>query len=230
MPPEKSPAPVFPSAGAAMGPAQTTTLVLVRHGETDWNREGRIMGTADIPLNEAGRSQARAAGAFVASFKPDRIVASPLLRARQTAETVAEAAGASLHFDERLVEVRFGDWQGRDYAELAGDERAVAFLTDPVNNRTPGGETIVDVKQRGLEALATAEPGETVAFVSHGDILRAVLSHYLAVPITEFRRIRCDNCGVSVVNVAGPLTEVAFVNALPDSERAHDPVHWRRGY
>lgn len=208
--------------------ASVSTLILLRHGETAWNRERRLMGAADVPLSEAGRLQCARAGEVLAGFGIDRIRTSPLLRALESASIVAQAISAPIESDDGLVEVRFGEWQGKTYEEIAADPRFKGYLEDPVGQPTPGGETIVDVQRRGLLSMSAARQGERVLFVTHGDLIRSVLCSFLAIPLAEFRRFRIDNCGLSAVALTRGRGEVKFVNTLADPARAWDPVHWTR--
>ena len=89
-----------------------TDLILWRHGQTDYNSQGRIQGQVDVPLNETGRDQARRAAEDIAALGPTRIVSSPLIRARDTAEALASLTGLSVEIDEGLAEKSFGDWEG----------------------------------------------------------------------------------------------------------------------
>ncbi len=202
------------------------SVIVMRHGETEWNRESRVMGRSDVPLSDAGRRQSQSAADVLTHFAVSRIVTSPLARAKETADIVGEKLKLAVGTDDKLQEVEFGDWQGMTYTEIRADPRYREFLKDPVNSRTPGGETIADVQDRGLAAIGEAQPGERVLFVSHGDIIRAAISHFLDVPLRQFRRIRVDNCGLTAVAVADGRPEVKFVNMLADPERAWDPLHW----
>ncbi len=206
--------------------AEATSLILMRHGETAWNRERRVMGNADIPLSADGALQSERAAELLARFPIDRILSSPLQRARQTAAIVAERIGVDLDTDADLEEVHFGDWQGKTYGEIVGDPRYGVFLNDPVTTPTPGGETIADVQARGLRALQTLQPGSRALVVSHGDVIRTLISRFLAVPLREFRRIRVDNCGLTAISIAAGRPELKFINVLADPERAWDPLHW----
>ena len=132
------------------------TLILMRHGETAWNRERRIMGDLDIPLTDEGRAQCEGAAALLAGYGVTRIVSSPLVRAAESAAIVSARLGLPVEHDARLVEVRFGQWQGLTYEEVGADPRYAAFAADPVANPTPGGETVRDVQARGLEGLGAA--------------------------------------------------------------------------
>ena len=204
----------------------SANLYLLRHGETAWNRDGRVMGDLDIPLTDEGRGQCEATAGLVAGFGLDRIVTSPLRRASETASILASRLGLEVTEDPRLVEVRFGEWQGRTYEEVAADPRYARYAADPVANATPGGETVATVQSRGLEALAAVTGGENVLFVTHGDIIRTLLCHFLAAPLAEYRRIRTDNCGLSAISISAGRPEVKFLNVLADQQRAQSLTHW----
>jgi probable phosphoglycerate mutase len=186
------------------------------------------MGTLDVPLNEAGREQCERTAAALSGLGVERIVSSPLARATETARIFSSVLRLDVSFDDDLQEVRFGRWQGSSYDDVRHDPEFQRFMADPVTNATPGGETIVDVQRRGLAAFARAAAGERTLFISHGDIIRATLCQYLAIPIAEFRRMRIDNCSLSAVAFDDARVEVKFVNLLADPERAWDPIHWTR--
>lgn len=204
------------------------SFLVIRHGETEWNRERRVMGSADVPLSERGRTQCELAATVLRRFAVQRIVSSPLRRAVETAEILARALELPVSYDPDLEEVRFGRWQGLTYDEIRHDPDYHAFMADPLTRRTPGGETILDVQRRGIAGLERVGAGERVVFVSHGDIIRSALCHFLAIPVTEFRRVRVDNCGMSAVTLRGSRAEVKFVNMLADPDRAWDPLHWEK--
>src|SRR5919197_1548649 len=141
-----------------------TLLVLARHGETDWNREHRLQGWADPPLNELGREQALELADALDGERFDAIYSSDLRRAVETAEIVASAlaAGAVVQ-DAALREVDLGSWSGRLWDEVAGLER-------------PDGESREQHRARvvgGVLRLAAAHPGQTLLIVSHGGSIRA---------------------------------------------------------
>lgn len=207
-------------------PEPPRTILLMRHGETAWNRERRVMGNADVELNAAGRQQCARVAAVLAGFSIDRIISSPLRRALESAQILADKLEVSIEADSDLEEVHFGRWQGQTYEEIVADPQYHAFLEDPSSNGTPGGETIVDVQRRGLAAFARAGAGERTLYVSHGDIIRTAICHFMAIPVNEFRRIRVDNCGLSAFASVGGRYETKFINTLADPERAWDPLHW----
>ncbi|MFW8745320.1 histidine phosphatase family protein [Mesorhizobium japonicum] len=150
-----------------------TFLYLVRHGETDWNRQRRIQGRTDIPLNATGREQARATGMRLASRAWDGIVASPLERARETATLIAGEVGlGDPALVAALVERDYGEAEGMDWLQV--EQR---FGHDaPV----PGRESRREVAERVVPALldlAGAHPDAALIVVSHGGAIRAVLDH-----------------------------------------------------
>jgi probable phosphoglycerate mutase len=115
------------------------SLLLLRHGETAWTRERRVIGRQPVPLSEAGRSQSRAAAGMLQSFAPRQVVTSPLARARETAEIVAAALACPLAVDDDLAELDFGRWEGRTYDELRTDPAYLAFARRPAVSAPPGG-------------------------------------------------------------------------------------------
>lgn len=149
-----------------------TELFLVRHGETDWNLAKRIQGAADIPLNGTGRAQARTTGRLLARRSWDGVYTSPLSRARETAELIADEIGASAPSPiAELVERNYGEAEGLSWQEI---ERRF-----PEGVRVPGRESREAVALRVVPALvrlADARPGQSLVVVSHGGAIRSVLN------------------------------------------------------
>lgn len=143
-----------------------TRILLVRHGETDWNTTGRVQGRTDLPLNARGREQAREAAQALAGRGVSRVVSSPLLRATQTAEIIATALGlGDVETDDGLVEQAFGLAEGLRW------EDATARYPEGV----PGLEGRPSVVARAAEALARwAKPGSTIAVVTHRGVINAL--------------------------------------------------------
>ena len=199
--------------------------LLMRHGETPWNREGRVMGRNSVELDAHGRAQVSNAIDFVRALEPTLIVTSPLVRARQSAEIIAAGIGGGVPIREepQIAEVQYGRWEGMNYEELLVDADYLRYRDEPILSATPGGENIVEVQARGVAAvtriLGEAE-GQRVLFVSHGDIIRTVLCHFMALELRHFRRIRVDNAALSAVQLAGEFAEVKFLNVIPDIGRA----------
>jgi broad specificity phosphatase PhoE len=150
----------------------TTELYLVRHGETDWNQQRRIQGLTDIPLNDTGREQARATGRLLARRRWDAVFSSPLRRALETAEIIAEELGLPAPATvDALVERNYGDAEGMNFLDI---ERKY-----PDRGSVPGQESREEVVARVLPALhelAAAHPDQRLVVVSHGGAIRAVLT------------------------------------------------------
>ncbi len=128
----------------------STSILLARHGETDANGRGTFIGRRDVPLNAAGRAQARALAARVRRLGVARLYASPLVRARETAEIVADAVGIPPTVDARLAETDHGRWQGRPKAEAKAAEPDLyrSLRTDPETFRYPDGESLAEHQRR----------------------------------------------------------------------------------
>jgi broad specificity phosphatase PhoE len=197
--------------------------MLMRHGETAWNREGRVMGRSPVDLNASGRAQVSALLNKMRALAPDLIVTSPLERARQSAEIISQGlGGVAVREEPQIAEVLYGRWEGMTYDDLIVDPGYLRYRDEPINSPTPGGETIVEVQARGVEAVMRTlaeNDGQRVLFVSHGDIIRTVLCHFIALELRHFRRIRIDNAAVSAIQVAGNFAELKFLNLLPDIGR-----------
>ena len=188
-------------------------LILVRHGITDWNREGRFQGHADPPLSEDGRNEAVLLGERLAGDehdRPRRIVASSLARALETAQLIGAAVGATgdmppVQADARLMEVGQGEWEGRTHAELAVDdpERYAAWRSHGSDDQPPGAEPIEAVLARARASLddALAEPdGWPLCLVSHGGTLRLLARHILGLSARRAWALDLDNASLSVLS------------------------------
>lgn len=174
------------SAGAAV-----TEWYFVRHGQTDWNASHRIQGQEDVPLNDHGRAQARSNGERFATLwrhqHEPHVVASPLLRTRETADIFREAAGLSrpCETDARLREIHFGQWQRRTLVEVWHEtpEPVEARKRDKWNFQVPGGESYAMLAARALPVLDDLPPRAVV--VSHGGTMRTIIRRLTNLPEAE---------------------------------------------
>jgi probable phosphoglycerate mutase len=186
-----------------------TVFALVRHGETDWNRERRIQGSTDIPLNDTGREQARATGALLASRRWTALVASPLSRAAETARVIGVHVGlAEPELEPRLVERDYGQAEG-----LTGAEIDVKF---PDGADVPGREAREAVAERAVAALhdlAAMHPGEAVIVVAHGGVIRSVLE---SVDPGRHRGMITNGSVHSFRHADGALELVAFDDPIDE--------------
>ncbi len=207
------------------------SLYLVRHGQTDASLHNRFCGRIDPPLNATGQAMAAALAARYGGFGFTEIVASPLLRARQTAEPTARAAGLPVTVDEDLVEIAYGEWDGRaeDEVEKSDGARFAAWAAHPGRVAPPGGETGADIAARALRAVERIRgrvADGRVLVVSHKATLRVLVCALLGVDVDLFRaRIAQKVCAVSVVDFkqSGPLLQtLGDVSHLPPELLAGD--------
>lgn len=186
-----------------------TVFALVRHGETDWNRERRIQGSTDIPLNDTGRDQARATGALLANRRWTALVASPLSRAAETARLIGEQVGlAEPELEQRLAERDYGQAEG-----LTGAEIDALF---PDGADVPGRESREAVAERAVAALhdlAARHPGEAIIVVAHGGVIRSVLE---SVEPGRHRGMITNGSVHSFRHADGSLELVAFDDPIDE--------------
>ncbi|MCK6554252.1 histidine phosphatase family protein [Candidatus Binatia bacterium] len=198
-------------------------LILVRHGVTDWNEAGRLMGRRPIPMNDRGRVQARAAALALGARPVGAVVASPQLRTQETAAIVAEAHGLSVASDEALAEVWLGRWQDLSRAELRDDPDLAHYGRDPLHE-CDAIESATSVRSRilaFLDRLRAATGPHTVVAVSHGDPLRIMLAELLGMPLAAYRRLVVDPGSISIVRFGRRQpVQVRVINWLPE-------VPWR---
>ncbi|HLU72084.1 MAG TPA: histidine phosphatase family protein [Nonomuraea sp.] len=188
----------------------TTTLVLVRHGETVWHAENRYAGISDIELTPRGHEQAGQLAAWAAGAGLTAVWASTLSRARITAAGAAEAAGLEVRVDGRLRELGFGEAEGLTAAEMRErfPEARAAFEADPGRHPLPGGEDPAAAADRftaALRDIAAASPGGRVLVVAHTTAIRIALCRLIGVPLGAYRRLfpRLDNCALTELRLYG---------------------------
>lgn len=168
-------------------------LVLLRHGRTEWNVNGRFQGQADVPLDEIGRGQAQAAARNVADFAPVALFSSDLARTYQTAEPLAALTGLEIQTDKRLREIHVGSWEGLHGDEIRAQHPDLAervWRGEDVR-RSPTGESPREVADRVAEALTeiaeTADDESTIAVVTHGLAGRVGACQFVGLPFEHWR-------------------------------------------
>jgi probable phosphoglycerate mutase len=198
------------------------TLLLVRHGQTDFSLANKFCGSIDPPLNQTGLAMADALGARYGHAGLAAIFASPKLRTRQTAAPTAAAAGLEVQLDEGLREIAYGEWEGRPEAEVekAEPERFHAWAEHPGKVSPPGGETAVEIAARALQAIerirALHSDGK-VLVVSHKATIRVLICALLGVDVDLFR--------ARIAQPVGAVSSVTFKKSGPLLERLGDTSH-----
>lgn len=180
------------------------TIYLIRHGQTNWNKERRFQGIKDINLNETGRKQATQLEEALTHIDFDRVVSSDLSRARETAEILARGRNLEVETDVLLREIHFGDWEGLNFATIEArfPVEARMWLDDPGSLTVPGGESFEAMAQRVWERFlfwTEREDYRKMAIVSHGGTTAAMICKILGEPIASMWQYVQANTAVNVV-------------------------------
>lgn len=184
-----------------------TRLVVVRHGVTDWNREGRFQGHLDPPLSDLGRREAALVAARIAAddlLRPVRIVSSPLARAAETAVAIGTAAGVPVEPDDRLMEIGQGEWEGRTHAELAvADARRYRAWREAAGVRQPPGGESIDSATARVRAVLDGLPssGGAICLVSHGGTMRILARLLFELADDRSWALDVDNASIGVATL-----------------------------
>lgn len=194
------------------------TILLVRHGQNDWVKQKRLAGWIDgVHLDETGHKQAQGAAARLAHLPIAAVYSSPLARCQETAAYIAETFQLTVEELGPIGEVRYGEWEGAEIEKLAKEKAWYAVQHYPSRFRFPGGEALREVQGRAVDALEALaqrhDKREMVVVVSHADLIKLVLAHYLGVHIDLFQRIVISPASVSVVALMdNGLVRVVRVN------------------
>jgi alpha-ribazole phosphatase/probable phosphoglycerate mutase len=201
-------------------------IYLIRHGQTDWNIQGRIQGSHDIPLNERGRRQAELLAKAMDSRPVSRIFSSTLTRAMETAERISRRQKVDICPMPRLIEVEFGKWQGMTWDEImeAYPKEYRLWALGPDEVSPPGGETQDQVISRCVlaarEILKITGGREDAAIVSHGATIACLLS-YMMRNHPEAESIIVENTSITTVNYS-PLTEDFMLLEMNDTSHMRE--------
>lgn len=187
-------------------------MLLVRHGETDWNRQQRFQGQIDVPLNSQGKVQAGQAAEFLATVPIDRAVTSPMLRPKQTAESILEKhPGLELELEPQLQEISHGLWEGKLEAEIEAEYPGLLhqWQQAPETVQMPEGENLQQVWERATVAwdaiiastpMGTGDRPTTVLVVAHDAVNKAILCHVVGQSPAQFWTFKQGNGAVSVID------------------------------
>ena len=193
-------------------------LFLVRHGQTDANRDGLALGRLDIPLNELGLSQVRSLAEALADEPFVAVYASPLQRTRQTADEIVADRDIDVQVDESLIEMDVGEMDGLTFREVR--ERYPDFLRtwmspDGPTHRMPGGERLIDVHSRAisfLDRVMQRHPEGSACAATHNFVILTTIAHVLGIDLASFRRLRHAIAAISVIEIDGDRWRVARMN------------------
>jgi len=180
-----------------------TSIILVRHGQTEWNRVERFRGRADIALNEDGMAQAEATGKRIAAkWKPSAVFSSPLSRSIKTAEIIAGQFDLPVQSYDGLIDIDYGQWQGLtpDEASKRWPAEMDAWYSAPQTVHIPGGESLFDLRTRAMKALndiISRHNKQSVVIVAHTVVNRIILLGILGLGNDRFWRLRQDTCCIN---------------------------------
>jgi broad specificity phosphatase PhoE len=190
-------------------------ILLIRHGSTDLMGRvlyGRMPG---VHLSAKGLREAdQLAEKLQLEYKLRAVVSSPMDRALETARPVAESQLCELGVDERLTEIDVGDWMGKSFDELAGDEEWAQFNRHRSTIWAPGGESMMQVQTRGWQAIADCAQGDggTTAFVTHGDVIRCLILLVLGVSIDHIHRVEISPASVTEIEIGHSYPVIRRMN------------------
>lgn len=206
-----------------------TQLLLIRHAVNDWVGTNRLAGwTPGVHLNEEGQQQAEALAQRLAGAELKAIYSSPLERTLETAEIIAKPHGLPIHIREGVGEARYGDWTGQKLEELAKTDLWPVVQFHPSGARFPGGEAIHEMQARAvaeIDAISANHPEDTVAVVSHADVIKAIVAHYAGMHLDLFQRLIISTASLSVLVLGkmGPrIVRLNDTSHLPETESRRD--------
>jgi broad specificity phosphatase PhoE len=192
-------------------------LIVVRHGETIYNAQARYTGQSDVPLSGLGQRQVAMLGEYLATEQLDSIVASDLERTRATAMAIARYHALPVQEDADLREVALGAWEGSTYAEVRARDAAlvVRWRTDATTYAPPGGETIVQLRDRVVRALKrwqTRYPEASVLWATHGGLIGVLLCHVLDIDLNRRWQFRHDNASITEIQLNDNRAIIVHLN------------------
>ena len=196
-------------------------IILVRHGETDWNLQGRFQGQIDIPLNNNGKKQAAAAGSFLSSLKFDKAFTSSMTRPKQTAEAILkDQSDLEIKLQEGLVEIGHGLWEGKLESEIKKEwpELLETWQNHPERVQMPEGETIQEVWRRSVKCWeqisSNLSSNEIALVVAHDAVNKTILCHLLGLTSADIWVIKQGNGCVTIVDISHEPSQPDIVTCL----------------
>ncbi len=178
-----------------------TELLLIRHGQTDWNREKKVMGRQPISLNSVGREQVLKLQGYLNAVKIDAFYSSPVKRTWETSEIICKDRDLEICAADELAEIDYGEWENMTFSEIHRDKKDAwhTYKTNPEELSIPGGESMPEVKARVgslLNKILEKHTGERVALVSHADVLKVALVHIFEFPLYFLRQCSVENASL----------------------------------
>ncbi len=200
-------------------------LILVRHGETEWNRLNRCQGSSDIPLNETGRGQARKLAENLKNENFDAIFSSGLKRASETAGEIARHHTLEVGVNEGFREMDQGDFEGVEFSVIREKhaDKLKMWTESPENFRMPGGESLTEVQQRAMWAVTGIQEewkNSRVVVVSHNLTIISLLCKFNEISMSRFRDFKISEASKTVVICDDPKYTISLLNDTSHLEAA----------
>ena len=197
----------------------STHILLIRHGQTVWNKEEVFRGRTDLELDETGLAQAAAVARALGDERVSRIVSSPLKRAIQTAQPLADVCGVSIETDPELTDIDFGRWQGMPVEDVAAEypELFAQWEQTPEAVRFPDGEVLDEAADRAFASLLDiidGTPGASVAVIAHRVINKVLICRILGIGVSHFWEVKQDTACINRFSVSDGRW---VIDALNDS-------------
>jgi len=194
-----------------------TRIILVRHGQTPWNKDKIFRGTVDIPLNDQGREEARLAGEWLKNETLHAAYTSPLSRSRDTAEAIARHHGLQVTVLPGLGDICYGDWQGLPLAEVKVKYADLyrQWETAPHTVRFPNGETLDEVRDRALAAVAEVvrrHPDQVVLLSAHRAVNKVLIAAFIGLDNSHFWRIGQDTTAINRFDYVNGIWHIITIN------------------
>jgi len=206
-------------------------IYIVRHGETEWNKDDIFRGRKDIPLNETGKKQAERAGAYFTGIPVDRIVSGPLSRTVQTAEAISRITGRLVEKMEEFTDINFGVWEGVPLRDVEKHFPADLNLwkTSPEKLRIEEGETLEEVRQRVSRGLANIVSGQenAVVLATHRVICKIIVLSCLAITNDHFWDMKYDPGSITLLEWKNGRYTLVFSNDTCHQKEALAPKEYR---
>jgi len=185
--------------------ANKKEVILIRHGETEWNKAKKYQGHIDVELNDWGRQQAGEAAKELANLDIDYFASSDLKRAKETAEIIALFHDQDVFEYKELREMNFGDWEGKTFEEIR-DKNLLDFqkwIKDPVEYPPPSGENLKQFQERVLAGFnkVIQNDSERIGLITHGGVIMIFLTTILEMPLINYRKFKVANTGITKIDI-----------------------------
>ena len=205
----------------------TTSIYLVRHGQTAWNKEEIFRGRTDVPLDETGLRQAELAGEYFKGMEIHAIYSSPLSRALETAQKIAQSHNIKVQPLQGILDMSFGRWEGQSHLDIQKNDREIyrQWREEPHLVRLPSGESLDDVRVRAMAALEEVirnHPGKTLILVSHRVVNKVLICGILGLDNSHFWQITQDTTAINLIKykegkyILSLMNETCHLKALKE--------------